>query len=284
MATEANPIDRSPLVDSMDLDRIWNSLVVMGRVIYAVIIRESRTRHGTSALGYAWALVDPLVELGVMVLLFTAFGRVSPIPVTLPVFIVSGMLPFHFFKDCMSRGSSAASANAALLTYPQVKVSDVLLGRVFLEAATTMVIYVLFMCALKIIEQEPFSTWYDHSLDMFLCIVSIVYVGIAGAFFSSSMTRLTPLWGTIWSYMGRPLWYLSGIFFTLSTLPHNARRYMTFNPLAHMIEWWRSASLSQFESTAYSPTFVIVSATIVLFIGLAVDRMLALVGHNEGGH
>ena len=56
------------------------SLIIMGRVIYALIMREARTRYGSSNFGYAWAIVDPLVTLAVFVGIFSALGRASPIP------------------------------------------------------------------------------------------------------------------------------------------------------------------------------------------------------------
>lgn len=284
MASSFGRTDASLLFSDDTLERAWGSLSVMGRVIYAIVLREARTRYGQSALGYAWALIDPLVEIWVMIILFTAFGRRTPIPVPLPVFLLTGLLPFNFFKNCMSRGATAASSNAALLTYPQVKVASVLIGRTVLEAVTTCFIYILFVLLLRVLMDIPFSTWYDHSLGMFMAMMGIFLVGLGGSFFSSSMTRLTPFWASIWSYLGRPLWFLSGIFFSLSTLPSGPKRYMVYNPLAHMLEWWRSISLSQFESIHYKPWYVVCFGLFLLGFGLLVDRALALVGHTDEGH
>jgi len=273
--------DADALTDRERLHRVRAGLVVTRRVIWALIMREARTRYGRSDLGYAWAIIDPLIEFSLLMVLFTAFGRVSPIAVSLPAFLISGLMPFHLFRDCMSRGSTAASANAALLTYPQVKVMDVVAARVLLETATFLVVYVSFVFVIVFAVGDQFSAFVDEPRKMIPAFLGLFYFGFCCAVFSSSMNRLTPIWGSIWGYLSRPLWFLSGVFFTLSHLPNNARRYMTYNPVAHVLEWWRSGTLSAFESTAYSPLFVLGTATVLLFIGLAVDRMLTMVGHSD---
>ncbi|MFW2829713.1 ABC transporter permease [Sphingomonas sp. ID0503] len=273
--------ERLPLIDPVEFSDFLKSAQVMLRVIYAVVLRESRTRHGRSDLGYAWAIFDPLIELGVLMLVFIALGRTSPLPVPLPVFLLTGLLPFHFFRDCVSRGASAASANQALLTYPQVKVMDIVVGRVVLEMITACLVYVCFMVGLHYITGESFSSWYDHPTEMMCALLGIFLFGLGFAVFSCSLARLSPVWTTIWPFLSRPLWFTSGMFFVLEHLPNNARAYAIYNPIAHMIEWWRSASLPSFTSTVGSPTYVIATGAVTLFIGLGLDRLLNLVGHSD---
>jgi len=272
---------REPLIDPEEFRRFTGSLQIMLRVILAVVLREARTRYGKSELGYAWAIIDPLVEMAVLMLVFTALGRQSPIAVPLPVFLLTGLIPFQFFKDCVGRGASAANANIALLTYPQVKLLDVLVGRVLLEAITTAFVYLFFAIILHYALAVPLSLWYDDVPAMIGAMLGLLYFGMASAIFSCSINRLTPVWSTIWSFISRPLWFLSGVFYTISHLPNNARYYMIYNPIAHLIEWWRSVSLPVFSSDAYSITFVLMTATVIMFIGLAVDRLLNLIGYAD---
>ncbi|MEO7026037.1 MAG: hypothetical protein ABI056_00620, partial [Caulobacteraceae bacterium] len=83
-----------------------NNLAVMGRVVYALMLRESRTRYGKTDLGYLWALIDPTVQLLIFWGLYTVLGRVSPIPASMPVFLMTGILPYRFWASCVSRGAS----------------------------------------------------------------------------------------------------------------------------------------------------------------------------------
>ena len=53
------PSDHFPPFSSAWFASLGASLAIMYRVIHAVIIREARTRYGSSNIGYAWALIDP---------------------------------------------------------------------------------------------------------------------------------------------------------------------------------------------------------------------------------
>lgn len=254
---------------------------VMGRVIYALVLREARTRYGNSRLGYVWALVDPIIITVIFVLVFQAMGRQSPIAASMTVFMLTGYTPFFVFRNCVSRAATGATSNSSLLGYAQVTVSDIVLSRVTLEIATAVAVYLALIIGVYFVIGEPFHSWYDDPIGMIGVTLAIIYCCLAGATFSSGLSRVWTLWPNIWTYMSRPLFVLSGVFFTLSALPSNLRRYMAYNPVAHLIEWFRSVSLPGFESDYYSPFFVLSTATIGLIIGLLIDRYLMLTGDDE---
>jgi capsular polysaccharide transport system permease protein len=263
-------------------DSFWANLKRMWRVIYALMIRESRTRYGGSDLGYLWALIDPLAQLIVLVLVFTAFGRRVPINATLPVFFTTGILPYQFWHGSTQRGATAAQSNKPLLAYPQVRVLDVILARVLLDAATLVVVFAVYMTGLHYVTGEPFSSWFGDPPQMVLAFSSLLYFTIGFAVFSAGISRVLPVWPEIFSYLGRPLWFLSGIYFTLQGLDSGFRKIALFNPIAHQLEWIKSAMLPGFHSTVYSPFYILSSATVALFIGLVTEWLWRLTGHPEG--
>lgn len=256
------------------LDEMW-------RVVFALVLRESRTRFGKSDLGYAWAVIDPLIQLLVLWAIYSVFGRHVPIAASMPVFLVTGILPYNFWRECVSRGATGVSSNLPLLTYPQVKVADVIIARVLLDAATFAVLIFVFILGLNIFYGEPLSSWYDEPMPLAWALLALFYFSFAFAMLSSAIQRIFSAWSTVFGYLSRPLWFTSGIFFTLESLPEVPRHYVSYNPIAHMIEWLRSAALPGFESAEYSPVYVLAWATGALFIGLAIGRILILTGHAD---
>lgn len=267
-----------------ELRQVRVGLSVMWRVIFALMLREARTRFGKSNIGYLWAVIDPLVQMLVLWGIYSVFGRHVPVATSMPVFLITGILPFNYWKGCVARGASAIGSNLPLLTYPQVRAADVVISRTLLEAATTVVVVLIFVVGLKVFYGEPFSSWVDEPAPLVAALLALFYFGISFAFFSANVARIFPAWTEIFGYFSRPLWFMSGIFFTLESLPHNARAYAAYNPIAHMLEWLRSAALPGFESTHYSPLYVLGWATCVLAIGLALDRILTWTGHTDSPH
>ncbi|QLC21060.1 ABC transporter permease [Parasphingopyxis sp. CP4] len=257
------------------------SLVIMGRVIFALIMREARTRYGSSNIGYAWAIVDPLVTLAVFIGVFSALGRTSPVPGPIPVFFVTGIVPLFFWRGAVGQSANAVSASLGLLSYPQVMPSDVVIARLLLEGATTVLVFFLFLIGLNMVAGVSPSWFFGDPSQLLLASLAIFYFTIGTSFLSSSLARILPIWKNIWSYMSRPIWILSGLFFTLEQLPTGLRVYMAYNPVAHMVEWFRSAAIPGFDSSAYSILFPMAFATACLIIGLVIDRILLMTGDEE---
>jgi len=260
---------------------LWRCLIVMGRVIFAVIMRESRTRYGNSNIGYAWAIIDPLMLLIVFVGIFSILGRSSPVGSPVSVFFVTGIVPLLFWRGAVAQGANAVGASLGLLTYPQVMPADIIIARFLLECATTAVAFLIFVLGLYLVVDVSPSWFFDDPSQLLLAMLAFFYFTFGTMFLSSSLARILPVWTNFWGYMSRPIFLLSGIFFTLEQMPESVRYYLLFNPVAHLVEWIRSAAIPTFESDVYSPLYPLAFGTVSLIIGLVIDRMLLLTGDEE---
>lgn len=257
------------------------SLTIMGRVVFAVMIRESRTRYGSSNIGYTWAIIDPLITLAVFISIFSLLGRHSPVPAPMTVFFVTAIVPLFFWRGAVTQSASAVDASLGLLSYPQVMPSDIVIGRLLLEAGTAVVVFILFLIGLYLLVGVSPAWFFGDPPGVLMAVFGLFYFTAGCGFLNSSLARILPIWKNIWMYMSRPIWLLSGIFFTLDQLPSGLRVYMAYNPVAHVIEWFRSVMIPTFESDAYSILFPMAFATVALIVGLVIDRILLLTGDEE---
>jgi capsular polysaccharide transport system permease protein len=261
-----------------------NNLRVMARVVYGLMLRESRTRYGTSDLGYLWAVIDPAVQMGVLWLVYSIMGRLVPLPASMPVFLMTGILPYQFWRNCTIRGGSAAASNLPLLSYPQVKVYDVVIARVLLDIATIVVVTLVFVFTLRFATGQQFSSWVRDPIVLAEAVFTLMFFSFCTAVMSSSFARVWRSWPQVFSYLARPLYFTSGIFFTMESLPTSFRGLALYNPIAHILEWIRTGAIPGFISSAYSPIYVYSWAFCMLFIGLIIDWVLRLTGHSEESH
>jgi len=260
---------------------LGNNLAVTWRVIFALMIRESRTRYGKSDLGYLWAVFDPLIQMAVLWTIFALLQRSIPVPASMPVFLMTGIMPYFFWRSCVSRGASAAGSNLQLLTYPQVKVLDIVVARVLLDAASFVVVTVIFVFGLRFFTGEPFTSWVRVPIILATAVAALFYFSFCSAVFSSSLTRVWPLWPQVFAYASRPLYFTSGIFFTLQSLPTGFRSLAGLIPMAHVLEWIRTGAIPGFISTSYSPSYVLWFGAILLFLGMVMEWGLRLIGHSD---
>lgn len=239
------------------------------RVVAALVLRETRTRFGKMKLGYLWAFLEPLSMVGILSAVFMAFGRKAPFGIHMLVFFASGMLAFQLYKNLSAQLSSAFSANQSLFTFPVVQRIDALYARTILEVATVLlVIIVLFGCAIMF-----GITGFPHDLTKIgIAIFSLTLFGFGMGSINAVLIVLLPAWRPVEAMITRPLFFLSGIFYAVDTLPLKAREALLWNPILHGVEMMRLGLFSSYRSSHVDIIYLLWWGILTTLIGLSAER------------
>jgi tetratricopeptide (TPR) repeat protein len=85
-------------------------LLTQCRVVYALIIRETRTRFGDSRLGYAWALIEPVMHIAMLSAVFSLLMHGQPpIGTEFFIFYFTGLIRYSGADGTKPPGYVAAS-------------------------------------------------------------------------------------------------------------------------------------------------------------------------------
>ena len=239
------------------------------RVVHAVALRETRTRFGAHQLGYLWALLEPIFWIATFGGMFWALGRLTPHGLDLIPFLATGIIPYELVMKTSDRVSNSIEANRALLFYPQVQTLDLALARGGLEVATSIAVfaaivggYGLYVRELRI--DDVLRVLFGMGLAGLLGL-ALGLVLCASSVLSKSVERIRgPLF--------RPLFWVSGLFFTADALPLHIRQYMMWNPILHCVEIVRDGWFTAYRSTEASPAYVAVWIILLAFAGLTLER------------
>ena len=247
------------------MEELRQALRVQGRVIYALILKEALGKYGKSKLGYLWGLVEPIAQILILVFIFSALGRKSPTGGDLAVFFTTGIIPWMIYSNIANRLSGALGANQALMSYPHVTPLDVLLGRLLLEATTLIIVFGIIVTVLQVIGKSvPIYDFYNVLVSLFLIIFFAAGIGMINA----TIRIYFDSWDRLFSAVNRPLYFLSGVFFTASSLPPQARKWLEWNPIFQYIEWLRSGFFSTISTNYIKYDYAVGCAFFMLFIGL----------------
>lgn len=247
-----------------------SGIVPQTEVIGALILRETRTRFGAHQLGYLWAFIEPLLWIVTFYAMFAVAGRQAPQGMTMVTFIATGIVPYQIFREMVGRASSAVEANKGLLFYPQVRPLDLIIARCSLESVTwTTVLVALFTIdgllhnSLRV--HDPLQVLVALALATFLGGGLGIAVG-AISVFNNTVQRLAPA-------VLRPLFWISGIFFTANALPSQVRESLLVNPVLHIVEIIRSGFFAEYEAPYASMGYVAMWALSATAVGLLLERV-----------
>ncbi|MBX9866891.1 MAG: ABC transporter permease [Burkholderiales bacterium] len=208
---------------------------LMLSIIFAFVIREFQRKYDKGYFRYFSIILGPSVQLGIMVFIFTLMGKKSVLGLGIPLFVLTGILPYGFFTsagNCLT----IISANRALLSYKQVKIIDTLLASVLMELVVTISIFlgglvVCYYLGVRINIYNPLSLICSFLL-LFLFTFGIAMVlSVVGFYFAEFNYAIQVIF--------RALFYVSGVFFSIDSIPVQYQKFFLWNPLLQLIEFIR---------------------------------------------
>jgi len=248
----------------------FQALNVQGKVISALTLRETRSRYGNSKLGFFWALFEPFAHIIVFIGIFSALGRAVPIGESTGIFILTGIIPWLLYSNIVNNVMGGLKANKALLGYPQVMPMDITLSRVILESTTLFIVMVFF---LAVFSHLGLKIGIDSFLQMCSAYGLLILLATGIGLINAAIVPIYPSYQSIYSSFSRPLYFISGVFFTADFLSPEVYEVLDFNPLIHLIEWFRSGYYPSFQSDLYDPEYAVAVCVSIFALGLVVERI-----------
>ena len=80
--------------EGKDRESIITMMRTTWRVMYAVMLRDLRTRFFNHGLGYLVTIAFPLVHIVIIITTYSFFGRSAPFGRDAPLFFATGFAPF----------------------------------------------------------------------------------------------------------------------------------------------------------------------------------------------
>jgi len=240
------------------------------QVVYALLLRETKTRFGAHKLGYLWSVLQPLLWVGMFAGFYYAFGRMAPPGMSVVAFLTTGIVPYSLFRETAGRCLSAIEANKGLLFYPQVRPLDLVIARVLLEGATQLVVLLVIMGGLALVE-GPFRI--ESALSVVLGLGLASGLGATLGLLCCSLSVYSKSVEQLYPALLRPLFWLSAVFHPLESLPKGVRDVLALNPIIHCIELVRDGWFPGYDARHVDPSYPVVWILVLGFFGLTLERV-----------
>ncbi len=119
-----------------DIHEIWR----YKELLYFFVWRDLKVRYKQTAIGVAWAIIQPFVSMVVFSVFFGALIHVPSDGIPYPIFVYTGLLFWQFFSASLGETSNSLISNRAIIT-------KVYFPRLILPIASVAVQFVDFFVA-----------------------------------------------------------------------------------------------------------------------------------------
>ena len=242
------------------------SLAIQKRVIGALLMREIITRYGRNNIGFLWLFVEPLM-MTLLILMMWKFLRADQLSsLNIVAFTLTGYPMAMMWRNASNRAIGAISANASLLYHRNVRVLDTIFSRVLLEVAGATIAQIAIM-ALLLAER-----WIEWPADIFYMLMAWILMALFAlglGLVICSIAFKFEAFGKLWSTLSFIMLPLSGAFFFVASLPHQAQEYLLWIPMVHGTEMFRQGYFGSSVLTLENPWFLLLCDLVLLFVGLA---------------
>jgi lipopolysaccharide transport system permease protein len=229
-------------------------------LMYFLAVREIQIRYKQTALGVAWAIIQPLFTMLVFSLFFGRLGKMPSEGIPYPLFSLAALIPWSFFAAGLAQSSNSLVGNSNLITkvyFPRlvIPISSVLSG--LLDFVLGFILLLIFMGAmgyfpnLHLFWSVPFlllALVTSLGTGIWLCALNVEYrdVRYVVPFLTQFWMFATPI-----AYSGR-------------MLKEPWRSVYGINPMVGVVEGFRWAVLGQ--GNPPGSILIISSLAAVLFL------------------
>jgi len=220
---------------SLDVGELW----VYRELIYFLIWRDIKVRYKQTAIGAAWAILQPLLMMVIFTLVFQYIAKIQSDGVPYPVFAYTALLPWSFFSGALSRCSASVAQQANL-------VSKVYFPRLIAPLSATVSGIVDFaisfaLLALMLAWYGIMPTWGVLALPvlLFLALMTALSVGL---WLSALHVKYHDV-GHLIPFLVQMWMYASPVAYPVSEIPEKWRLIYSLNPMVGVIEGFRWALL-----------------------------------------
>jgi capsular polysaccharide transport system permease protein len=242
---------------------------IQRRVVWALMLRETKTLFGRHKLGYLWALINTSFSIGVFWALREVGGFTTPQGISLPVFLVGGFIPWFTFSNTVSGAMNGVSGNRALLAYPQVFPLDIFLARALLQGAMNLCVLVILLIAAY---YSGYLVFISDPMAMLFSLALALILGLGVGAIASAFTLMWPTTQLIMPMILRVLFFTSGLFFSVEYAPIYVQEILFYNPISHLVETLRYGMSNGYGRDFASIPYALWFALSSVFIGLLLEK------------
>ena len=274
--TIGSPLDTAPPVplytiapanrwSALRLGEVW----AYRELLYFMVWREIKIRYKQTALGLAWAVVQPLFT---MIVFSIFFGRLAKMPsdgLPYPIFALCALLPWQLFAYSLTEASNSVVSNQKLITkvyFPRLIMPLSALGVGLVDFC---VAFLLLLSLAAYYGVAPSIALLTVPLWVLLAVLTALSVGL---WLSAINVKYRDVRYTV-PFMTQLWMFATPVAYPTSIVPEAWRPFYALNPMVGVVDGFRFAILGT-DPPQLTVTISLLSVVVLLTGGLFYFRRM----------
>lgn len=243
---------------NLNLKEVWH----YRELLFFLAWRDIKVRYTQTALGAAWAIIQPLLTMIVFTIFFGRLAKVPSNGIPYPLFAYAALIPWQLFAFALTESSNSVVLNERLITkvyFPKlvIPLASVLAGLVDFMIAFPLVIGMMIWYHIT-------PTWALLTLPLFVLFTMATALAV-GLWLSALNVQYRDVRHTL-TFIVQFWLVASPVAYPSTLVPARWRPLYGLNPMAGVIEGFRWALLR--EAPAPGPMLAVsILVTVVVLVG-----------------
>ena len=242
----------------LGLKELWD----YRELLYFLVWRDVKVRYKQTAIGAAWAIIQPVLTMVIFTLVFARFAKMPSDGLPYPIFVYAALLPWTYFSRALNQSTISVVGNAHLITkvyFPRLllPVSAILSG--LIDFGVSFVFLVGMMLWYGIM-----PGWGTLLLPCFIFLAMLTALSVS-LWLSVINVRYRDV-GQAIPFLIQIWMFVSPVAYPVSVVPEKWRLLYSLNPMAGVIEGFRWALLGN-KTPDIVPIVISVIVVLALLFG-----------------
>lgn len=206
-------------------------------LLFFLTWRDVKVRYKQTALGAAWAILQPLFMMIIFTIFFGKLAGVGSAGIPYPVFALAGLVPWTFFSNAITASGNSLVGSANLITkvyFPRLIVPAAAMLAGLVDFVLAFVLLVLLMVYYQIV-----PTIQVLFLPVLVLLTALFSLGV-GTWFSALNVKYRDVRFALPFLI--QLWlFVSSVILPSTAIGPKWRWLLMLNPMSGIIEGYRSA-------------------------------------------
>jgi len=231
-------------------------------LFYFLAWRDIVVRYKQTFLGVFWAVIRPLLTMGVFALVFGKIAHLATDQVNYPLFVLSGLLPWMLFAGSLIDTSQSLVNNTHMISkvyFPRIilPISDIMVHGVDFLISLVLLLFLLLF-------NGDLNHWSLLGLPFFIALTLLLCVG-SGLWLSAASARYRDF-RFIVPFLVQFGVFLSPVGYSSFLLSERAQWVYFLNPMVGIIEGFRWCCFGTYHSNLIFAVTISCVINMVIFM------------------